>query len=129
MLLQARRTLPLIFRHTGGTRTDGRQGFSWKDLRDLLTAAHTQLRGSIVLVWDNVGIHVSRAMRDWITARDRLTAHQLPAYAPDLNLVEGIWSSLWSSLRRTQWPTSPSPTTPPGHHLWGAAKVSLLGAV
>ncbi|MDX2710008.1 transposase, partial [Streptomyces sp. PA03-6a] len=71
--------------------------FSWKDLRDLLTAAHTQLGGPIVLVWDNVGLHLSRAMRAWITARDWLTVFQLPAYAPDLNPVEGIWSS----LRRT----------------------------
>ncbi|MET9881158.1 transposase [Actinacidiphila glaucinigra] len=36
-------------------------------------------------------------MRAWTTARDWLTVFQLPAYAPDLNPVEGIWSS----LRRT----------------------------
>ena len=87
----------LIFRHTGDMRTDGRKGFSWRDLRDLLAAAHTQLRGPIVLVWDNIGIHVSRAMRTWTAARDWLTVYQLPAYAPDLNPVEGVWSS----LRRT----------------------------
>ncbi len=87
----------LVFRHTGDRRADGRKGFSWKDLRDLLTAARTQLGGPIVLVWDNVGLHLSRAMRAWITARDWLTVFQLPAYAPDLNPVEGIWSS----LRRT----------------------------
>ena len=87
----------LIYRHTGDRRADGRKGFSFKDLRDLLSAAHTQLRGPIVLIWDNVGLHLSRAMRAWTQARDWLTVYQLLAYAPDLNPVEGIWSG----LRRT----------------------------
>ncbi|MEU6347102.1 transposase [Streptomyces sp. NPDC046977] len=87
----------LVFRHTGDRRVNGRKGFSWKDLRDLLTTAHTKLGGPIVLVWDNVGLHLSRAMRTWTTARNWLTVFQLLAYAPDLNPVEGIWSS----LRRT----------------------------
>ncbi|MFG2306183.1 transposase [Actinacidiphila glaucinigra] len=87
----------LVFRHTGDRRADGRKGFSWKDLRDLLTATHTQLGGPIVLVWDNVGLHLSRAMRAWTAARAWLTVFQLPACAPDLNPMEGIGSS----LRRT----------------------------
>lgn len=36
-------------------------------------------------------------MRHWIDDRDWLCVYQLPAYAPDLNPVEGIWSI----LRRT----------------------------
>lgn len=34
-------------------RREGRRSFSWRDYRDLLTAAHQQLGGPIVLVWDN----------------------------------------------------------------------------
>ena len=34
-------------------------------------------------------------MRDWLhTQRSWLVVEQLPAYAPDLNPVEGLWSSL-----------------------------------
>ncbi|MFJ4851075.1 MULTISPECIES: hypothetical protein [unclassified Streptomyces] len=61
--------LRLVFRHTSDQRVDGRKGLSWKDLRDLLSAAHTQLGGPIVLVWEKVGLHLSRAMRAYLNAR------------------------------------------------------------
>jgi transposase len=39
--------------------------------------------------------HRSRAMQAWIrTQRSWLVVERLPAYAPDLNPVEGLWSSL-----------------------------------
>jgi transposase len=50
------------------------------------------LHGPVVLVWDNPRTHVSRAMRQLIAAGP-LTLYQLPVYAPELNLVEVIWSS------------------------------------
>ncbi|MFY1673888.1 transposase [Plantactinospora sp. WMMB334] len=43
--------------------------------------------------------HTSHAMRQLIAARHRwLTVVQLPAYTPDLNPVEGLWSTMKSSL-------------------------------
>ncbi|WP_405658668.1 transposase [Streptomyces sp. NBC_01166] len=46
-----------------------------------------------MLVWDNARIHLTAAMREFIDANARwLTVFQLPAYAPDLNPTEGIWS-------------------------------------
>lgn len=43
--------------------------------------------------------HVSARMRQWIAAHaDWLLVYRLPAYAPDLNPVEGIWSSLRAAL-------------------------------
>ncbi|GAA3082315.1 hypothetical protein GCM10020000_80370 [Streptomyces olivoverticillatus] len=47
-----------------------------------------------MLVWDNLGIHLCRSMREFIHGQDWLTVYQLPAYAPELNPVEGIWSLL-----------------------------------
>jgi hypothetical protein len=39
--------------------------------------------------------HRSAAMRDWLnTQRSWLVVERLPAYAPELNPVEGLWSSL-----------------------------------
>ncbi|MET7472020.1 transposase [Micromonospora sp. NPDC005599] len=55
----------------------------------LLDAAHQQLGGPIVCVWDNLNTHVSAAMRQMIDARDWLHVIRLPAYAPDLNPTEG----------------------------------------
>ncbi|MER6150070.1 transposase [Streptomyces hirsutus] len=46
-----------------------------------------------MLVWDNVRLHLTRSMREFIEKNaDWLTVFQLPTYAPDLNLQEGIWS-------------------------------------
>ncbi|GAA2889575.1 hypothetical protein GCM10010517_53700 [Streptosporangium fragile] len=51
-----------------------------------------------MLVWDNDRRHLSRAMRTAIEARPWLTVFQLPAYAPELNPAEGVWSVLKRGL-------------------------------
>ncbi|MFF7777525.1 hypothetical protein ACFZCG_24300 [Streptomyces tanashiensis] len=35
------------------------KGFGWRDFRDLVVRARIQLRGPIVLVWDNVRLHLT----------------------------------------------------------------------
>jgi transposase len=47
------------------------------------------------LLWDGLPSHRSRAMRAWLaTQRSWLVVERLPAYAPELNPTEGLWSSL-----------------------------------
>ncbi|MGW2814154.1 IS630 family transposase [Streptomyces sp. NPDC001415] len=75
-----------------------RKGFTETDYARLLDAAHQQLGGPLVLVWDNLNTHVSSTMGELITARLWLTVYQLPPYAPELNPVEGVWSHLKRSL-------------------------------
>jgi hypothetical protein len=49
----------------------------------------------VVLVWDGLGAHWSYAMADWIATQAAwLQVEQLPAYAPELNPVEGLWANL-----------------------------------
>jgi hypothetical protein len=86
----------LIYRvHAGrGPRKDQRKGFTEADYARLLDAAHQQLGGPLVVVWDNLSTHVSRAMTDLVAARDWLTIYQLPPYAHELNPVEPVWSHL-----------------------------------
>lgn len=74
------------------------KGFGPRQLSALLDAAHAQLGGPIVLVWDNDRRHLSAAMRAAIEARPWLTVFQLPAYAPELNPAEGVWSVLKRGL-------------------------------
>ena len=75
-------------RQRGGKR----KGFTETDYaQDLLDAAHQQLDGPLVVVWDNLNTHVSAAMTRLIEARDWLTVYQLPPYAHELNPVELIW--------------------------------------
>jgi hypothetical protein len=74
------------------------RSLSEQDYIRLLDTAHRHLDAPIVLVWDNLGSHLSARMRDLVDARDWLHVVQLPAYAPDLNPVEDAWSHLKRSL-------------------------------
>jgi hypothetical protein len=76
----------LIYRVHSGRRRDGdkRKGFIEVDYARLLDAAHQQLGRPIVLAWNNLDTHVSRAIRDLVVARDWLTVFQLPPYATDV---------------------------------------------
>ena len=47
------------------------------------------------LLWDGLPSHRSTAMRAWLNRqRHWLVVERLPAYAPELNPVEGLWSCL-----------------------------------
>ncbi|CBG71358.1 conserved hypothetical protein [Streptomyces scabiei 87.22] len=85
----------------------GRRSFTWTDYRDLLIAAHRQLGAPIVLVWDNLNVHKDRRLREFIDTHDWITCYFLPAYAPDLNPVEGIWSLLRRSSQANTAFTDP----------------------
>jgi putative transposase len=74
------------------------KGFTEPDYARFLDAAHQQLGGPLVLVWDNLNTHVSRAMRELIAVRDWLALFQLPTCASELNTVESVWSHLKRSL-------------------------------
>jgi transposase len=89
----------LIYRtRRGRRRGDRRKGFTEADYAALLDAAHQQLGGPIVLVWDNLNTHTSAAMAELIAARPWLTVFRLPPYAHELNPVEPVWSHLKRSL-------------------------------
>jgi transposase len=80
-------------------RKGERRSLSETDYAALLTAAHQQLQAPLILVWDNLNTHVSVKMRAFIDAHaDWLTVFRLPAYAPDLNAAEGVWSHLKHGL-------------------------------
>ena len=108
-LLQARRTLTPDYRpkrHADHKR-GGRRSFTWTDYRDLLIAAHQQLGAPIVLVWDNLNVHKDRRLREFIDTHDWISCYSLPAHAPDLNPVEGIWSLLRRSSQANAAFTDP----------------------
>ncbi len=88
----------LIYRVHRRRAGEKRKGFTEKDYARFLDAAHQQLNGPVVLVWDNLNAHVSGVMADLIAARDWLTVFRLPSYAHELNPVEPVWSVLKRSL-------------------------------
>jgi hypothetical protein len=80
-------------------RKGERRSMSEADCASLITAAHNQLHAPMILVWDNLNTHISAAMRAFTGAHpDWLTEARLPAYAPDLNAVEGAWANMKNGL-------------------------------
>jgi DDE superfamily endonuclease len=80
-------------------RKGERRSMSEADYAALVTAAHNQLAAPVILIWDNLNTHISAAMRAWIDAHQGwLTVERLPAYAPELNAVEGAWAHMKNSL-------------------------------
>jgi transposase len=64
-------------------------------LRDLLK----HLRGKVVVIWDGGPNHQGAVIREFLRRNKRLRLERLPAYAPDLNPVEAVWSWLkWGRL-------------------------------
>ena len=67
---------------------------------DSLIGVLEQLKGfyagqRVVLLWDGLSAHWSYKMRAHLdTQRHWLTVERLPAYAPELNPVEGLWANL-----------------------------------
>lgn len=84
--------------HVHHRRAGERASFTEADYIALLDAAHRALDAPMVVMWDNLGRHVSADMRARIAARDWLTVQRLPSYAPDLNPVEHLWSAMRSGL-------------------------------
>jgi len=96
---QRTRLIYRIMVHTG--RKGEKKGFCEDDLATLQDnlAAHQQLGGKIVLVWDNATQHKDAAMRDLLAKRSAwLALFHLPPYTPDLNPAEGVWAHLKKSL-------------------------------
>ena len=59
---------------------------------EFLGALKRQIRRKLLIVWDVVGAHKSRRVREWLEQQEgRITMAFLPPYAPDLNLVKAIW--------------------------------------
>ena len=55
------------------------------------------IKGNITLVWDRLLAHKSKKMLSYLDRQTRLKVHYLPAYAPELNPVEYMWSYLKSN--------------------------------
>lgn len=55
------------------------------------------IRGQIRLVWDRLHAHRSKKMQRYLNKQRRVEVRYLPAYAPELNPVEYMWTYLKNS--------------------------------
>jgi len=85
--LDGRRSRVLLLFQPGSVRADAILRF----LRHL----RRHVRGRVVLLWDSVQPHRAAVVRDWIDRNHGwLSVERLPAYAPEINPVEGMWNWL-----------------------------------
>jgi transposase len=57
-----------------------------------------------VVVLDNVGYHKSaETKRWWVQQQTRIRPAWLPAYAPELNLIERVWRHVKDKLSCHRW--------------------------
>jgi transposase len=62
------------------------------DVRAFLTHLLRHLRRPVVLLWDRGTIHRRREVKQWISTHPRLQVEPFPAYAPELNPAEYVWT-------------------------------------
>ena len=81
---------------------DRKDGAAFVAFLDDLAAAFPD--GPLVVVLDNVGYHKGRCAKEWWLAhQDRVRPLWLPAYAPELNLIERVWRHLKDKLSCHRW--------------------------
>ncbi|MGW2189387.1 IS630 family transposase [Streptomyces sp. NPDC001719] len=69
--------------------------YNTASLTEVLEQVKTFYAGEpVILVRDGLSAHWSRGMRAWAADQDWLTLERLPAYAPELNPVELLWSAI-----------------------------------
>jgi len=57
-----------------------------------LQALTQQIEGPFLIIWDGLPAHRSRRVRDYVESLEgRIVLERLPAYAPELNLVEYLF--------------------------------------
>jgi transposase len=56
------------------------------------------LRGPMVLLWDGGTIHRRVIVKEFVRQHKRLHVHRFPAYAPELNPDEFVWTKAKGAL-------------------------------
>ncbi|MPM89329.1 IS630 family transposase IS642 [bioreactor metagenome] len=68
-------------------------------LNFLKTTLSQYKSGKIVMILDNAKIHHAKLLKPFLDeVKDRLELMFLPPYSPELNLIEGLWGWLKSSV-------------------------------
>ena len=57
--------------------------------------------GKVFLIWDNLPVHRSQAVRGWLAERpEQIEVFHLPSYSPELNPDEGLNADLKQAVTR-----------------------------
>lgn len=69
------------------------RAFTGADCVDFLKHLLRQVKGNLIVIWDGARIHHGTVVKEFLGTEParRLRLIRLPAYAPELNPVEGVW--------------------------------------
>lgn len=87
-----------------------RRALDGLDVRAFLTHLLGQVRGPIVLLWDQGTIHRRREVKTFLRQHPRVRVEYFPSYAPELNPAEFVWAQGDRAL------TNSAPTSLPQLH-------------
>ncbi len=62
------------------------------EVATFLRQLHRQIRRPLIVVWDRWNVHRAAARELWSAGSNRFWFEWLPAYAPELNPVDKMWS-------------------------------------
>lgn len=62
------------------------------DIVNFMRQMLNKIEGNIILYLDGLPQHKSRKVKKFLKKHDRLAMRRLPAYSPDMNPDEGVWS-------------------------------------
>jgi transposase len=65
-----------------------------EDFIDCLRHILRHFKGPVIVVWDRLGAHRSKAVAAFVAKHPRLSLELLPPYAPELNPVDHLWSPM-----------------------------------
>jgi hypothetical protein len=65
-----------------------------EDFVDCLREILRHFRGPVIVVWDRLRAHQSKAVEAFVAKHPRLSIEPLPPYAPELNPVDHLWSPM-----------------------------------
>jgi len=61
---------------------------------DFLASLLRHLKGRLIVLWDRGKPHLGQQTQAWLARHPRIVVEELPAYAPELNAADQLWSDL-----------------------------------
>jgi transposase len=70
------------------------QNVQARDTVEFLKLLHAHIPGPLTILWDRGTVHDrSTEVRAWLTKHPKIVTEKFPAYAPELNPDEQVWTS------------------------------------
>jgi len=79
--------------------SEDNSNFNGNAMAQFVEDIYRKLHGPITLLWDEIAIHWSQPVMEYLAKRREIVVEPFPAYAPELNPVDGVWSYVkWHRL-------------------------------